>query len=76
MKETDVLLRADEVLTDLYNQINDESWGNDEKLYEEKMRDFIISNMLSELIQYRYNKTMSKEEYKEMASKLIEKFLV
>ena len=41
------------------------------------MRDFfIISNMLSELIQYRYNKTMSKEEYKEMASKLIEKFLV
>ena len=48
MKETDVLLRADEVLTDLYNQINDESWGNDEKLYEEKMRDFfIISNMLS-----------------------------
>ncbi|EJT6492014.1 hypothetical protein ACHM2U_01305 [Clostridium perfringens] len=32
MKETDVLLREDGVLTDLYNQINDESLRSDEKL--------------------------------------------
>ena len=29
MKETDVLLREDGVLTDLYNQINDESLRSD-----------------------------------------------
>ncbi|OPX49145.1 hypothetical protein [Clostridium thermobutyricum] len=76
MEKTDVLLRAEEVLTYLYNEINEEYWGNDKTLYEEKMKDFfIISNMLSDLIQYRYNKNMSKEEFKESAIRLIEEFL-
>ncbi len=54
MKKHDVLLRVDKVLSDLYNEINGEEWGYDEELYKKQMDDFfIISNALSELIQYR-----------------------
>lgn len=76
MKKQDVLLRAEKVLNDLYNEINVEEWTYDEELYKKQMDDlFIISNALSELSQYRYNKSMSKEEYKEFVSNLIDKNL-
>lgn len=76
MKKEDVLLRAEKVLNDLYNQINTEEWTYDEELYKKQMNDlFIISNALSELSQYRYNKHMTKEEYKEFICRLIDKNL-
>lgn len=76
MKKQDVLLRAEKVLSDLYNEINGEEWGYDEELYKKQMDDFfIITNSLSELIQYRYNNNMTKEEYKEFVSCLIEEKL-
>ncbi|MBY6835987.1 hypothetical protein FDG50_00395 [Clostridium botulinum] len=76
MKKHDVLLRVDKVLSDLYNEINTEEWGYDEELYKKQMDDFfIISNALSELIQYRYNNSMKKEEYKEFVNNLIDKYL-
>jgi len=76
LKNQDVLLRAEKVLNDLYNEINHEEWGYDQDLYEKKMNDFfIISNALGELIQYRYNNSMSKEEYKTFVNNLIDKYL-
>ncbi len=76
MKKQDVLLRAEKVLNNFYNEINIEEWTYDEELYKKQMADFfIISNALSELSQYRYNKTMTKEEYKEFVNGLIDKYL-
>lgn len=76
MKKHDVLLRAEKVLNDLYNEINVEEWTYDEELYKKQMDDFfIISNVLSELSQYRYNNAMTKEEYKEFVNNLIDKKL-
>lgn len=76
-KDSDVLLRAQIVLRELYDEINSEEWVCDEKLYDEKMSDFfIISNALNELIQYRYVKgSMTKEEYKDSVNRLINKNL-
>lgn len=74
MKDRDVLLRAEEVLNDLYNKINTEEWCYDESVYENQMRDFfVITNLLSELIKYRYNKSITKEELKSFADGLIDK---
>lgn len=76
MEKHDVLLRTEKVLNDLYNEINSEEWTYDEELYNKQMEDFfIISNALSGLSQYRYNKSMSKEEYKEFVNNLIDKNL-
>lgn len=76
MKKEDVLLRADKVLNELYQDINCEEWGQDNKEYDNRMNDFfIISNILSELIQYRYNKSTSKEEFKKSAIDIIDHFL-
>lgn len=76
MKKEDVLLRADKVLNELYNEINGEEWGQDDKEYKKCMYDFfIITNILSELIQYRYNKSTSKEEFKKNTLDLIDYFL-
>lgn len=61
MKKHDVLLRAEKVLNDLYNEINVEEWTCDDELYKKQIEDyFIISNTLGELIQYRYNNAMTK----------------
>lgn len=76
MKKEDVLLRADKVLLELYEKINSEDWAQDEKKYDEYMNDFfIISNILSELIQHRYNNSTSKEELKKSAVDIIDHFL-
>lgn len=75
MKKEDVLLRADKVLNKLYNEINVEEWGEDDAEYKKRMDDFfIITNILSELIQYRYNKSTSKEEFKKSAIDIIDNF--
>ncbi|MBY0754548.1 hypothetical protein K5V21_03660 [Clostridium sardiniense] len=77
MKKEDVLLRMEELISELYNEINTESWAQDEQVYKKKMYDFfIISNALDQLIQYRYCNSMSKEEYKTSVNNLIDKFLV
>lgn len=76
MKKEDVLLRATEVLNDLYNEINGEEWCYNEALYNEKMEDFlIITNTLSSLVQYRYNNSMTKDEYKAFVNRLIDEKL-
>ncbi len=76
MKSHDVLLRAEKVLNTLYNEINLEEWGYDHDLYKKQMDDFfIISNALDALSQYRYNNTMTKEEYKTFVCGLIDKYL-
>ncbi|MBU3208538.1 hypothetical protein KPL28_02675 [Clostridium algidicarnis] len=76
MEKQHVLLRAEKALNDLYNEINAEEWTYDTTLYETQMGDFlIISNALSSLIQYRYNGSMSKEEYKAFVNGLIDKSL-
>lgn len=76
MEKHDVLLRASKVLNDLYNEINAEEWTYNEELYNKQMDDFIIvSNVLGELIQYRYVGKKSKEEYKEFVSRLIDEDL-
>lgn len=76
MEKKDVLLRASELLDDLYNEINGEGWCYDKDLYNKQMDDFlIITNTLSSLIQYRYNKNMTKEEYKAFVSRLIDEKL-
>lgn len=75
MKKEDVLLRADKVLNKLYNEINVEEWGEDDAEYKKRMDDFfIITNILSELIQHRYNKSTSKEEFKKSAIDIIDNF--
>ena len=76
MKDEDVLLRADKVLKELYDEINTESWATDDKLYESKIKDFfIVSNVLDELIQYRYIGKRTKEEYKKTVINIIDKYL-
>ncbi len=77
MEKKDVLLRASKVLEDLYDEINSEEWGYDEELYDKQMNDFfIISNLLSILINYRYNENpKTKDEFKINANELIDKLL-
>lgn len=76
MENQDVLLRAEKVLNDLYNEINLEEWGYDQELYKKQMDDFfIISNALDALSQYRYFNAMTKEEYKAFMCGLIDKYL-
>lgn len=75
MKDKDVLLRADLVLNELYDKINTESWACDNKEYDKSMNDFfIITNLLGELIQHRYNKHLSKEEFKNVSNNIIDHF--
>jgi len=72
MKKSDVLLRTDEVLNDLYEEINAEDWAKNDEQYDKYMNDFfIISNILGELIQHRYSKSISKDEFKEMTNNII-----
>ena len=76
LENQDVLLRAEKVLNDLYNEINLEEWGYDQELYKKQMDDFfIISNALDALSQYRYCNAMTKEEYKAFMCGLIDKYL-
>lgn len=75
MKDKDVLLRAEVVLNELYDKINTESWAFNKKEYDENMNDFfIITNLLGELIQHRYNKHLSKEEFKRVSNNIIDHF--
>lgn len=76
MKKEDVLLRADELLIELYEEINIEDWAQDDRKYDEYMNDFfIITNILSELIQHRYNNSTSNKDFKKSVMDIIDYFL-
>ena len=75
-KDSDVMIRTDKVLNDLYNTINTEDWTVDEKLYNKEIDRFVIvSNLVGALNQYIYNKNTTKDEIKELICNLIDKNL-
>lgn len=76
MKNSDVLLRIDSLLSDLYETMQTEEWWNDSNVPDVEFRRFMIVNALVDsMTQYVYHNKGTKEDIKTFVCDMIDKNL-
>lgn len=76
VKNSDVLLRIDSLLSDLYETMQTEEWWNDSNVPDVEFRRFMIVNALVDsMTQYVYHNKGTKEDIKTFVCDMIDKNL-
>ena len=76
VKNSDVLLRIDSLLSDLYETMQTEVWWNDSNVPDVEFRRFMIVNALVDsMTQYVYHNKGTKEDIKTFVCDMIDKNL-
>ena len=76
VKNSDVLLRIDSLLYDLYETMQTEEWWNDSNVPDVEFRRFMIVNALVDsMTQYVYHNKGTKEDIKTFVCDMIDKNL-
>ncbi|AQM60067.1 hypothetical protein [Clostridium baratii] len=76
MEKHELLIRAQQCLNDLCEEIEGEEWGYNEELFTKETGELsIVTNLIVVMLRYKYNKDITKDEIKNFVCESIDKYL-